>query len=263
MQRALAAAGVASRRTAEAWIRAGRVTVNGRPARIGESVDPGRDALCVDGERVVAEPLAYWLVNKPAGVLTTLRDPQGRRTVRELLPALPLRLFPVGRLDRDTEGLLLLTNDGPLAHALLHPSHGVEREYEVRVRGRMRARALRRLAAGVPLDDGTTAPARVEAVRHDAAHGTTSLRLTLTEGRKRQIRRSLRALGHPVVALRRVRMGPLQLGRLASGAARPLRPRERAAVLSAAGLAGARARSSGRKGAPRKGKVRAAKDSGK
>jgi len=257
LQRALAAAGVASRRAAETLIRAGRVTVNERAARLGERVDPARDVLRVDGERVEPEPLAYWLVNKPTGVVTTVHDPEGRPTVLGLLPDGPrtgLRLFPVGRLDRETEGLLLLTNDGPLTHALLHPSHGVEREYELVVRGRLRGGAVSRLAAGVELEEGRTAPARVEDVAHDPARGTTALRLTLIEGRKRQIRRALRALGHPVVRLRRVRMGPLRLGRLASGAARPLRARERVALLRAAGLGGPGARRTGRKKARGQGK---------
>ena len=230
----LAAAGVASRRAAEAWIRAGRVSVNGRTARLGERVDPARDLVCVDGVRVEAEPLEYWLVNKPKGVVTTVRDPEGRTAILELVPGRRGRLFPVGRLDRDTEGLVLLTNDGPLAHALLHPSHGIEREYALRVRGRMSEDALRRLAAGVELEDGRTAPAGVERVAW--GEDETQLHLTLVEGRKRQIRRALAALGHPVRSLRRVRMATLRLGRLARGAARPLRARERAALLRAAGL---------------------------
>lgn len=212
--------------------------VNERPARLGERVDPARDVVRVDGARVVAEPLAYWLLNKPPGVLTTRRDPQRRPTVLDLLPKGVGRLFPVGRLDRDTSGLLLLTNDGPLMHGLLHPSHGVEREYVVRASGAPTPATLRRLAAGVALDDGVTAPARVARVGDDAR--TTTLRLTLVEGRKRQIRRALAALGHPVVALERVRLGPLRLGRLAPGAARELSSREVAVLLRAAGLGGAR-----------------------
>lgn len=226
--------------------------MNGRTARIGESADPARDVVSVDGRRIGAEPLAYWLLHKPLGVVTTRRDPQRRQTVMDLLPQRLGRLFPVGRLDRETSGLLLLTNDGPLAHALLHPSHGVEREYVVRVRGTPSAAALRRLAAGIDLEDGRTAPARVSRLGGD--DDATTLRLVLVEGRKRQIRRSLAALGHPVLALRRVRMGPLQLGRLAPGEARPLSPRERAALARAAGLAGSRARRNPVKGAARRAK---------
>lgn len=255
LQRILAAAGVASRRGAEAFLRAGRVTVNGHPAALGASADPARDVVCVDGRRVVPEPLEYWLVNKPLGVVSTLRDPEGRPTIRDLVPDSRARLVPVGRLDRDTEGLVVLTNDGPLHHALLHPSHEIEREYGVRVRGRMDDETLRRLAEGVELDDGPTARARVERVRR--GRDATSLHLTLVEGRKRQIRRALRALGHPVLSLRRVRMGPLRLGRLPGGVARRLTAHEREALLRHAGLSagkGKRARSSGAKRAQSRGK---------
>jgi 23S rRNA pseudouridine2605 synthase len=157
-------------------------------------------------------------------------DPEGRETVLDLVPSRGQRLFPVGRLDRDTEGLLLLTNDGRAAHALLHPSHESEREYRVSVRGRIGAAALRRLAEGVELEDGRTAPARVGAADFDARTGLSRFSLVLVEGRKRQIRRSLEALGHPVARLVRVRMGPLRLGRLAPGEARALTPAERRAL---------------------------------
>jgi len=163
-------------------------------------------------------------------VLTTTRDPRGRATVVDLLPPGLPRLFPVGRLDFDTEGLVLLTNDGEVAHALLHPSLGSEREYRVAARGRVPASALAQLGAGVALDDGPTAPARVGPARFDARSGATHFALTLREGRKRQIRRALDALGHPVVRLLRVRMGPLRLGRLPAGGARPLSQSEIAAL---------------------------------
>ena len=182
----------------------------------------------MDGETLRSEPPSYWLVHKPRGVLTTLHDPEGRATIVDLLPDRSVRLFPVGRLDLDTEGLVLMTNDGGLAQKLLHPSHGVEREYRVHVRGRMTRESLRRLAAGVELDDGVTAPSRVEDVEQSG--DATRLVLTLTEGRKRQIRRALRALGHPVVDLLRVRMGPILLGDLPAGAARRLTEAERAAL---------------------------------
>jgi 23S rRNA pseudouridine2605 synthase len=228
LQKLLAAAGVASRRRAEALVEAGRVRVNGRVARLGDAADPARDRIELDGRPLALAPRAFWLLHKPRGVLTTLRDPEGRPTVVDLLPpeARLARVFPVGRLDRDTEGLLLLTNDGEVAQALLHPSRGSEREYLVTARGRLAPESLRRLAAGVPIPGGVTAPARVAGVRHDARSDTTQLRLVLIEGRKRQIRRSLAALGHPVVALVRVRMGPLVLGRLPRGAARRLSPAE-------------------------------------
>ena len=227
LQKILAAAGVASRRAAEDLIRAGRVTVNGAVATLGESADADRDAIGVDGEPIQRETLEYWMVHKPRGVLTTVSDPQGRSTVVDLVRDSSARLFPVGRLDLLSEGLVLLTNDGPLAHALLHPSFGEEREYRVTVRGSVDRSTLRRVSDGIELEDGLTAPARVGAARFDAETRTTCFALTLVEGRKRQIRRMMRALGHPVVRLVRVRMGPLELGRLASGKARPLRAGER------------------------------------
>ncbi len=226
IQKILAAAGVASRRAAEDLIRAGRVTVNGAVATLGESADAARDAIAVDGKPIHREPLEYWMLHKPLGVLTTVSDPQGRSTVVDLVPESSARLFPVGRLDLLSEGLVLLTNDGPLTHALLHPSFGEEREYRVTVRGSVDRATLRRISEGVELEDGLTAPARVGAARFDRQTRTTAFALTLVEGRKRQIRRMMRALGHPVVRLVRVRMGPLELGQLAPGEARPLRARE-------------------------------------
>ncbi len=222
VQKLLAAAGLASRRTAEEWIRAGRVRVDGIVARIGDRADPDQQTITVDGRRVGVAPNASWAVHKPRGVLTTVRDTAGRRTVMDLLPPGLPRLYPVGRLDLDTEGLVLLTNDGALAHALLHPSLGSEREYAVTARGRMSDTSLGRLASGVELEDGRTAPAEVSAVRFDARAGATRFVLVLREGRKRQIRRALAALGHPVLRLVRTRLGPLHLGRLPAGAARPL-----------------------------------------
>jgi 23S rRNA pseudouridine2605 synthase len=226
LQKIIAAAGVASRRRAEELLREGRVSVNDRRAELGESADPERDVVAVDGKPLRQATHAYWMLNKPRGVLTTVRDTHGRPTVVDLLPDRSLRLFPVGRLDRDTEGLVLLTNDGELAHVLLHPSFESEREYQVTVAGRIAERTLRRLAAGVPLDGRVSAPARVERAKFDPRSQTSRFRLTLIEGRKRQIRRALAALGHPVAGLRRIRMGPLRLGRLSSGSARPLTARE-------------------------------------
>jgi len=227
LQKILAAAGVASRRAAEDLIRAGRVTVNGVVATLGESADADRDAIALDGEPIQREPLEYWIVNKPKGVLTTVSDPQGRSTVIDLVRESTARLFPVGRLDLLSEGLVFLTNDGPLAHSLLHPSFGEEREYRVTVRGSIDRATLRRISEGVELEDGLTAPARVGAVRFDPETRTTRFALTLVEGKKRQIRRMVRELGHTVTRLVRVRMGPLELGQLAPGKARPLRARER------------------------------------
>jgi 23S rRNA pseudouridine2605 synthase len=247
LQKILAEAGIASRRAAEDLLRSGRVSVNGRVAKLGDSAEPERDEVAVDGVPVAREPSVYWLLHKPRGVITTVRDPEGRSTVRDLVPDREHRLFPVGRLDRDTEGLLLLTNDGRVAHALLHPSHESEREYRVTVRGRISAASLARLAAGIELEEGRTAPARVGRAEFDAVAGSARFTLTLIEGRKRQIRRSLAALGHPVLRLLRVRMGPLELGDLAPGQARRLRPAERRALLASTGVeSAARLRRPGR-----------------
>jgi 23S rRNA pseudouridine2605 synthase len=268
IQKILAGAGTTSRRGTESLLRAGCVTIDGPPARLGDRADPEIDVVALDGRRLVLEPPVYWLVHKPRGVLTTTRDPFARRTVLGLLPASSARLFPVGRLDRDTEGLVLLTNDGAVAHTLLHPSLGTEREYRVTARGRLAAATLRRIARGVELEDGPTAPAGVASARFDRESQTTSFTLTLHEGRKRQIRRSLKLLGHPVVRLRRTRMGPLRLGRLAPGAARPLtaaelgalrrhvRARRRDSVSAGEEGAGALTRGGRRRCAARVGKAR-------
>ena len=232
LQKLLASAGFGSRRDVEQFMIEERVTVNGRVANLGDRADPSVDDIRLDGERLLREKPAYWIVNKPRGVVTTVRDDEGRRTVMDLLPRNIGRLFPVGRLDRETSGLLLLTNDGDTAHVLLHPSLGNEREYKVNVKGQIDERAIGRLQKGVPLEDGRTAPGRVSAVRFDSDSGTSSFLLVLGEGRKRQIRRSLLILGFPVRRLVRIRMGPLRLGRLAVGEARPLRAEERRALLA-------------------------------
>jgi 23S rRNA pseudouridine2605 synthase len=220
---------VASRRRAEELIRAGRVSVNGIAASLGATADADRDEISLDGRPLVAEPHSYWILHKPRGVLTTTRDPEGRPTVLDLLPseARASRLFPVGRLDLDSEGLLLLTNDGEVAQAMLHPSLGCEKEYRVTARGRLSEMTRRRLAAGVELDDRPTAPCRVGAIRYDPGRDASTFPLVLREGRKRQIRRALAVLGHPVLRLVRIRMGPLRLGSLRPRQARILTPAER------------------------------------
>jgi 23S rRNA pseudouridine2605 synthase len=216
LQKALARAGFGSRRACEELIAQGRVTVGGEPAELGRRIDPETDLVAVDGVPVGVRPdHVYLLLNKPAGVITTAADPQGRPTVVELVPSEP-RVFPVGRLDADTEGLLILTNDGELAHRLTHPSFGVDKEYLAHVEGQPSRGALRRLREGVELDDGVTAPARVSQV------GPHLVRLTIHEGRNRQVRRMCAAVGHPVIRLVRTRIGPVSDRRLAPGAHREL-----------------------------------------
>jgi len=220
LQKVLARSGVGSRRACDELIAAGRVTVNGEVAGLGRRVDPEHDEIEVDGTLIaVAAGLVHYLLNKPAGVVTTASDPEGRPTVVELVPAQP-RVFPVGRLDAATEGLLILTNDGPLAHRLTHPRFGIDKEYVAEVRGAPRPAAVRALRRGVELDDGLTAPAKVSLV------GPSVLRITIHEGRNRQVRRMCEAVGHPVLALERVAFGPLRLDGLATGAHRRLSERE-------------------------------------
>ena len=228
LQKILARAGFGSRRASEALIAAGRVRVNGEVAALGTRANPEIDRIEVDGAVVGIRPgLVHYLLNKPAGVVTTASDPHGRPTVVGLVPAEP-RVFPVGRLDADTEGLLLLTNDGELAHRLTHPSFGVDKEYLADVEGRPTRGALRRLREGVELDDGPTAPAKVSLV------GDRLLRITIHEGRNRQVRRMCDAVGLPVRRLVRVRIGPIADRRLAPGAWRALAPDEVRALERAA-----------------------------
>lgn len=196
------------------------MTVNGEVAELGRRVDPGADRVEVDGVPVGVRPgLVYYLLNKPAGVVTTAKDPEGRRTVVDLVPAEP-RVFPVGRLDYETEGLLLLTNDGELAHGLTHPSRGVPKTYLAHVEGVPGRAALRQLETGVDLEDGRTAPARVRIAQ--SVPGGAAVEIVIHEGRNRQVRRMLAAVGHPVRRLVRTRFGPLRDHRLAPGASRPL-----------------------------------------
>lgn len=233
LQKVLARAGFGSRRRSEELIAEGRVTVDGVPAILGCRVDPDRVRIEVDGVPVVVDTtLVHWILNKPAGFVTTARDPEGRPTVLDLVPDEP-RVFPVGRLDLDSEGLLVLTNDGELANLLAHPSHGVEKEYLAEVEGRPPPAALRALREGVELDDGPTRPARVRVVQ-ESADGTSAVEIVVKEGRKRMVRRMCSAVGHPVRRLVRTRIGPLRDTRLRPGAWRALTPDEVRALYAAA-----------------------------
>ena len=214
----LARAGVASRRSADELIKAGRVTVNGEPGQLNTFVE-SRDRVEVDGEPVRLEPLTYVLLHKPAGIVTTARDPQGRRTVVDLVDH-PARVVPVGRLDADTTGALLLTNDGELAHRLAHPRYEVEKVYEAEVEGEPSDEALRRLRDGLELDDGRTAPAEARRL------GPSTVELSIHEGRKHQVKRMLAAFEHPVRRLHRSRYAGLTLEGLEPGAWRELEPSE-------------------------------------
>ncbi len=222
LQKILSQAGVASRRAGERLMLEGRVTVNGTTVReLGTKADPARDDIRVDGRRITtAVRRRYILLNKPRGYVTTRSDPQRRPTVMALLAGVREYVYPVGRLDVDSEGLLLLTNDGDLAAHLTHPRHGLPRVYEVVVLGVPDAHDLGRLAGGIPLDGRPTRPARVRLLR--ARGDQAVLELTIAEGRKRQVRRMCEAIGHPVVALTRVAIGPIRDPRLKPGRWREL-----------------------------------------
>ena len=228
----LARAGVASRRRADELILAGRVRVNGKPGELNTVVG-SRDVVEVDGERIAAQPLAYVLLHKPPGVVTTARDPHGRPTVVDLVQS-PTRVVPVGRLDADTTGALLLTNDGPLAHRLAHPRYGVPKVYEAEVAGVPDAGALAALRQGVELDDGGTAPAEARVLRRRA--GDALLELILHEGRKHQVKRMCEAVGHPVHRLHRSRYAGLGVERLAPSEWRELTREEVASLKRSVGL---------------------------
>jgi pseudouridine synthase len=240
LQKLLSQAGVASRRAAEQLIVAGRVSVNGRSVTaLGTKADPETDDIRVDGRRVRPEQRKrYILLNKPRGYVSTRSDPGRRPTVIDLLEGVREYVYPVGRLDYDSEGLLVLTNDGELAARLTHPRHGVDRVYEGRVRGIPDARALERLAKGVVVEGRRTAPAGVRLLRRiEAPSGEQSiLEITLHEGRKRQVRQMCEAVGHAVVRLRRVRIGPIRDERLKTGQGRELTREEVEKLKRAAGL---------------------------
>lgn len=213
LQKVIAQAGIASRRHAEQMILDGRVQVNGeKVVALGTKVLPA-DRILVDGRVInsISETFDYYILHKPTGYITSAKDPQGRRTVMDLLLKVKQRVYPIGRLDYDTSGLLVLTNDGELAHRLMHPSFGVEKTYQVEVEGNVPSQALLRLERGIELEDGKTAPAQVRVISRNGQGSLQRLEITIHEGRNRQVRRMFEAIGYPVVALKRIRFGPLQL----------------------------------------------------
>ena len=231
IQKLISEAGLASRREAEEWIREGRVRVNGEVAHLGDRADPQSDAVRVDGRRLAfrARSKSYLLLNKPKGYVTTTDDPEGRHTVLDLLPAgLRRAVKPVGRLDVQTEGLLLLTDDGELAALVTHPSTGCPKEYRVKVSGVPRETELEKLRRGIVLDGRRTKPAEIERVSttERGESGNAWIRVVLREGRTRQIRRMFEAIGHPVSKLKRIAIGPIRDDRLPAGAWRNLAPAE-------------------------------------
>ena len=236
LQKILSKAGVTSRRKAEGLILQGRVSVNGKIIReLGSKAVLGRDEICVDGKAIEPELEGVVLaLFKPRQCVTTLHDPQGRRTVADFVNKFPMRLYPVGRLDYDAEGLLLLTNDGELAHRLQHPRYKVPKTYLVKVRGHPPAEALTSLQQGVNLEDGITAPA--ELIVMEEGQKATWLSLTLREGRKHQVKRMCSAVGHPVLRLRRIQVGPVGLDNLRPGETRRLKSREVRSLRAKVGL---------------------------
>jgi len=226
LQKLIAGTGIASRRKAEVMITAGRVTVNGKVVtELGIKVDPTRDHVKVDGKHIsAAQPFVYLMLNKPKNVVSTLDDPGGRETVKDFLRGVSVRVFPVGRLDFDGEGLMLLTNNGDVAQALLHPRYHVPKMYLIKVKGVLTDEEIKKLEQGVRLEDGMTSPASVKKVRKVEANSW--LEITIREGRKHQVKRMLEAVGHPVIKLLRIKMGPLTLGNLEPGEYRFLTDRE-------------------------------------
>jgi 23S rRNA pseudouridine2605 synthase len=226
LQKLIAGTGLASRRKAEALIAAGRVMVNGKTVtELGTKVDPMRDHVKVDGKHLSApQPFVYLMLNKPKNVVSTLDDPAGRTTVKDYLRGVSVRVFPVGRLDFDSEGLMLLTNNGELAQAMLHPRYHVPKTYLLKVKGVLTDEDIRTLEQGVRLEDGMTSPAQVKKVRKVEANSW--IEITIREGRKHQVKRMLEAVGHPVIKLLRIRMGSLSLGDLEPGEFRFLTDRE-------------------------------------
>ena len=222
LQKIIAGSGISSRRKAEEYIRHGLVTVNGETVMtLGTKVDPLHDHIKVNGRHLKSKlPDMFVMLNKPAGYLSTLHDPDGRPTIKQLMPKPSLRLFPVGRLDFDSEGLLLLTNNGDIAQACLHPTHHVQKTYLVKVKGVLEDIQVQQLRRGVLLDDGQTAPAKVK--KAGKAQANSWIEITIHEGRKHQVKRMFDHIGHPVIRLKRIQFGPLNLGKLLPGKTRHL-----------------------------------------
>jgi len=235
LQKFLAQAGIASRRAAEELIRQGRVEVNGVKAQLGLSVDPLKDLVRLDGKPVTLRTnrivLAFY---KPSGCVTTASDPQGRRTVLDFFPDFEERIYPVGRLDYDAEGLLLLTNDGELANRLLHPRYGISKVYDVKIKGHPDKNAIEQLRSGVRIEEGVTAPAEVEIIRE--LPNAAWLRITLHQGWNRQIKRMGLAVGHPVLKIKRIAYGLVRFGALSPGRRRLLRLDEIRKIYEETGL---------------------------
>lgn len=227
LQKVISQAGVTSRRNAEKLILEGRVAVNGKIiTELGTKVDSERDKVLVDGKPIASQKYVYLLLNKPKGVVTTSNDPQGRKTVIDLVKDVPERIYSVGRLDYNTEGVLLLTNDGDLTNALIHPSREIDKTYVAKVSGIPTQDKLDILRAGIKLSDGLTAPALIDIVNIDHEHNITTLEITIHEGRNRQVRRMFEAIGHPVNNLKRIRFAFITLAGLKRGSYRYLLPHE-------------------------------------
>lgn len=243
LHKVLASAGICSRRAAERLMAEGRVRVNGQVVtRPGSQADPLRDTIAVDDKRLprTSRQKIYLMLNKPRGCVTTLADPEGRPTVGDLIRTVRSRLFPVGRLDFDSEGLLLVTNDGDLARDLMHPGTGVEKTYTVKVRGQLDENALRRLRRGTSLDGRLARSSRLRRIKTSGSSANSWLEVTVVEGRKHLVRRMLQSVGHPVLKLRRTRYDGIRLGKLAPGTFRPLTARELAGLRQACEEAGRR-----------------------
>jgi 23S rRNA pseudouridine2605 synthase len=217
--------GIASRRKSEEMIREGRVIVNGQTSTIGMKADPSKDHIKIDGKLIVKkEQKVYMAFNKPKQVITTLNDPEGRPTVKDFLKGVKYRVYPVGRLDYDSEGLLLMTNDGEFTNALLHPSKKIPKTYLVKIKGEINEKALEHLQRGIRLDDGFTAPSQVKKLKK--TENNSWLEITIHEGKKRQIRRMLEQIRHPVLKLKRIKIDSIELGTLKAGEYRYLMPKE-------------------------------------